>query len=216
MGRPVCGLDGDEADFGIGRAGWFEQVRIACPRIHEHAVLSAERVRQRSTGLHLPPAVEDLVGLPGGAPAHPRRFEVAQGAAHSIGDALRQEALVFVERSIEGEWIRTAPAGTGVGVGGCHQEVLRRQSRLFVHQPLGLVEDLARDSDAVTQHDSEAGLSVVEHQAAGMQLVVDLGGGRRLPAAHDRSAQKRRDVTGRRAGAERAGLRRTGNRARIG
>ena len=144
---------------------------------------------------------------PAGAPADPRRLEVAQGAAHAVGDALRKEALVFVKRGVEGECIGAAGAGAGVCVGGRHEHVLRRQSRLLVHQPLRLVEDLARDPDAVADHDSHAGSSVVEHQAAGVQLVVDLGGGRRIPAAHDGRAQKRGDVAGRRSGAELAGLR---------
>jgi len=97
----------------------------------------------------------------------------------------------------------------GVGVRRGDEDALRRDAGRLRRQLLGGVGDLARDHAAVDDHERELRLAVVEHEAAGVQLVVDLRRGGRVPVADDRLAERRRDVARRRAGAELAlGLRR--------
>ena len=89
-------------------------------------------------------------------------------------------------------------------MGRRHQQVVLGQPGLLVDQLPGGVEDLARDAHVVADGERQPGLPVVEDQAAGVQLVVDVGGRGRCPTADDRLAERGRDVARRRTGPEHA------------
>jgi hypothetical protein len=87
-------------------------------------------------------------------------------------------------------------------VGRRHQQVAFRQPRLVVDHLPGGVEDLAGDPHVIADREGQARLAVVQDQAAGVELVVDVAGRRDVEVAHDRLAERRRDVARRRPGAE--------------
>jgi hypothetical protein len=81
-----------------------------------------------------------------------------------------------------------------------------RNLGFLLHKLFGRVEDFARNPHVVADHEHQPRATVVQNQAAGMQLVVYISGGRRRPAADNRFAQRRRDVTGGRPRAQHAGF----------
>src|SRR6185369_16834125 len=132
-----------------------------------------------------------------GAPGEAGGLEVADRAARAVGDPADEELrVVAVERLL-------APrARRRVGVGGREEEALGRQAGFLGGEPARLVEHLARDADVVADREDERGLAVVEGEAAGVELVVDLRRGRGAPSADDGLAERRGDVARRGAGAE--------------
>ena len=77
---------------------------------------------------------------------------------------------------------------------GGHQHVLHGQPRGLVNQLLGLIKDAATDHATVCRHDGDLRLPIVEHHAAGMQLVMNEGRLAILKAAIDGTAKLWRDV----------------------
>jgi hypothetical protein len=83
--------------------------------------------------------------------------------------------------------------------------VLGRYVGLLLDSLLGRVEHFLGYAHVVAHGENEPRRPIVEHEATSMKLVVDVRGRDRRPAAHDRLAQRGRDVTGGCPGAKHAG-----------
>ncbi len=85
---------------------------------------------------------------------------------------------------------------------GGTQDVLDRDVRALTGQAFGFVEDLAWNHATIVDHDGKFRAAIVEHEAAGVQFVVDMQRRVVLHPPIDRYAERWRDVAGRRAGPE--------------
>jgi len=86
-----------EAHLGINRPGRFKKVRTAHRRIHFYLIVGAtEWIAQNNLGLHVPTAVENLIGDLSAAPANLCRGEIVVSLAHGIDNpALRAPMVVW-------------------------------------------------------------------------------------------------------------------------
>ena len=94
---------------------------------------------------------------------------------------------------------RILPAGTHgrVRMRARHEHPVRRQAGRLGHLPLGIVQHFAADVDVVADDQRDPRRAVVEDEAAGVQLVVDVLGRRwSAEVAHQPVAQPGRDVAG--------------------
>jgi hypothetical protein len=89
------------------------------------------------------------------------------------------------------------------------QDVFRRDVRLLLDQPPRLDAHAAVRAEQVADDQGDSCIAVIQHQAARVQLVVDVLSPVRRKAPHDPNAQRRRDVAGRCAGTQ-LGKRRRG------
>ena len=185
----------------VGPAG-STRFGSARARIHHHLILPAEGIRQRGSRLQVPAAIEDLAGDIDRAPSDPCRLEVADRQSYAIRDPARNEGLIPGERLVRDHRVGPACRRGGVGVRGCHEQVVRGETGSVVDQARGFVVNVARDSDVVANREREPGLTVVKRQATHVELVVNLRCELLDEPAHDRLAEWRRDVARRGAGLE--------------
>jgi hypothetical protein len=186
-GRP----DGDERHLRVGRAGRLDDVRVAGPGVHLHPVVPPSGLSSSTPGLHLVPAVEQRPRLGADAPPDLRRLEVAERPADAVGDPPGDERLVVAELAVRLRRVRPPRARGRVRVGGRHQQVLGRQAGLGGDQPLGLVVHLRLMPTLSHTTTASFVVAVVQHEAAGVQLVVDPLGLRLGKVADDLAPQHR-------------------------
>jgi hypothetical protein len=140
-----------------------------------------------------------LVGFFGGGPADAGGFEIVQGAADAVGNAVGEEFLIIgIGLTLE----NAAAGGGGVRVRGGHHHVLKRQAGSLIHHLLGGIEDFARDHAAIADDEDELGSAIIEGEAAGVEFIVDVRGLAILHVAVDGDAEVRGDVAGGGSGAE--------------
>src|SRR5690606_31712976 len=87
-------------------------------------------------------------------------------------DPARNETLVVIERMVRTEAAGAERRSGGVGVRGGNHDVLRRDARGLLDQAARLNAEAAVQAEQVTHDEGKLSLSVIEHQAAGVQLVV--------------------------------------------
>ena len=180
-------------------------IKSALPprRIHLHLVLFAERIERDRARLHEPAAVENLARLVARRPADPGGLEVVHRAPDRIRDAPGHEPLVVFERRPRLlVAVRAQGAAGAVRVRRRHHHVRARDFRALLHQPRRLVIHRAVGAEQVAHHPREPRLAVVEHQAARVQIVMNVLRREGRKPADDVSADVRCDVARRRPGLE--------------
>ena len=200
--RPAAGgLHREEIDIGVDRTRGLVPVRMT--RLVRHdPVLLAERICDRLARLEQGAPVEDMLQHLAGAPADPGGLEVVVCTPDAIDDATDHERLVIVGRNAGAH--RIGAARTTVRVGGGHHHVGGRDAEGSVKEALGLVKALAAEADPIDHREDQLGRAVIEHEAAHVQLVVDVAGVRAVLAD---AAQQGGDVACRRPGLEHPGRR---------
>ena len=202
-------LPGHDRDVRVSRSGRLDQIRTFDRRIHFHEIIcAAKRVDWNGPGLHVPAPVENLVRLPAHAPADFRRSKIVHGALDTVGNARCEKFCVIRVRVA----LENADAGRpGVRVCGRNEYMVGGNAGSLPDQFLGRVHHRARDHATIADHDGEARLAIIEHEAARVQLVVNVRGDPVVEVAIDGHAQSRRDVARGGTGAEwaqcRGGLR---------
>ena len=195
----------EEIDLGVGRSGRFQDFVAHVPaRMIHRPIVFAKWIQDRLALLQFPAAVENVLRHLPRAPADPRRLELVDRPANSVGHPPDEKALVLVERIAHLQGIGAAGADSAVRMRGRHHHVRRGQAGRLVDEPLRLVEHLARHPDVVHHHKRQARRAVIEHETPGMQFVVNVRRRISLPAAHPGHAQGRRDVAGDRSRRENA------------
>ncbi len=159
-----------------------------------------ERVGSRRAGLHQVAPAEHVLVVLAHRPPDACWPEVALRLGNSFSDfGYHEPGVILVGICGVGCHDRRS----GMGVRGGDQHPPRWDSGRLAGQFLGLVGLLARDQQAVHDGDRDLSVPVVQHQAANVQRVRYLRGELRQDPAADRHRQLgRRDVDGRRAGAQ--------------
>ena len=62
-----------------------------------------------------------------------------------------------------------------MGVGGCHQNILDGQLAAGLNDLLGRVKNGAGNHATIGEHNGQARCAVIEHEAAGVELIVNAG-----------------------------------------
>ena len=153
-----------------------------------------------------------MLGSLGGAEGDLRGPQQIGGVAHAIGDAAGDEALVVIQVAVGEIAARMVAQRAGGGVrvragnhhvrGGDARGLLDELARLHAHAPV--------QAEQVAHDEGQARRAIIQHQAAGKELVMHMRGGKREEATDDVGAEGRREVAGRRAGAKLFRLRRGG------
>ncbi len=136
----------------------------------------------------MPAAIEHLLVVLSHAPTDLSRHEVLVGLIDSLGNL---QAEVLQIRRIRIALKHGSRRGSLVGVGRGNQHLVAGNTGAFLGQSLGFVENVARYHATIADHDREFRPAVVEHQAAGMQRVVNALGLPVLHAAVHRNGQRR-------------------------
>ena len=200
-GPAVRRLQGEHRDGVVHGTGRADVVGALVAGMHHrpHGA-SAEGIPADAVRPQDPPPAVRVLGVPGHGPADPRGGEVPRGRLDGLGEARGQvPGVLDVHVRAEG----AHGGGGGVGVRGGDEHAAGGDAGGLVGGLLGGVEEGAGQHQAVGDDDGHAGRAVVEHQAAGVQPVLERRGppGQEAPADED-GELLRGDVDDRRAGAE--------------
>jgi len=198
-GAAVGGLNGNEGDARISRSRRFDQIRVGDRRIHLNLIHAAEGIGQQGAGLHLPAAVEDEFRRTGNTPGDPGGSKIMDGAADAINDAGREEWNIIPFRL---NFIKADACRRGMGVGGGHQNVVFRESRLLVNSSLRFVKDFAWNEAIVADDEGDTAIAIIKHKATRVEFVMYVSSFSILVIAVDRNAQPWGDIAGGRSGAK--------------
>jgi len=133
-------------------------------------------------------------------PADPRRGEVRRGLCDRLGDLRREPSSVA---GIFSRSEQTGQRGGRVCMRRRHQHAVHRDAGRLMGQKLGLVEQVLGGHAGVDGQDGDAGDLIIQHQAAGVESILDCVGRLRKEAPGDVHRQfPRRDVDRGRPGAE--------------
>ena len=201
--RTVEALHREHADLGIHRARGLHAVGVAGTGIHAHLIAGvAEGIGTDTAGLHAPAAVVYLAGERALAPRDARGREILHGAADAVGDAGLHEGLVLRVG------IRLKNGGHAAGlvrVCGGDAEVIGFDYAFARESGLRASNDFARNHAAIDHGKAKARVAIVEHEAAHMELVVNIFRLAIGEVAVDGETEPRGDVAGGRARAQDSG-----------
>ena len=195
----------EEGDARVDWSGGLDEVFGTGAGIHLHLFIAlAEGIHGHGAFLEEPAAVEDVVGHVDVAEGDLGGAEEIHGAAHAVGDAAGEEALVVREFDVRGvgPHLPVECVGGGVGVGAGDDDVTSGDGKLFLDERFGLDRDGAVHPEEVADDKGDLRRSIIEDETAGMELVVDVFGGEGGETADDGFAKGRGDHAGCGTGAE--------------
>ena len=175
----------DERHRGIGRTGRLHQIFAAGRRVHPHPFDLTERVRRHGALAHEPPTIEDVLRGLYAAKRNVRGAQEIRRTPHAVRDAAGHKPLVVVERLLQREAARSERRGRGVGVRARDHYVFRRDTAGFRNESPRLHTHAPVEPKQIADDEREFRVAVVEHEAACLQLVVDVLRGKRCEAADD-------------------------------
>ena len=195
-----------DRQFRIGRSGRLQQIFAGPPWIHPHAIrFPSKRIGRDGPIAHVPAAIEDMLRHRADCPTDPRRSQVCDRSAHSVGDASGHEVAIPL---IQVGCMHSDHCRSGVSVRRGDEQVLRRQTRCLTHQLLDVFNDFAANHSQIANGKGNSGPAVVQSKAAYAEFVMDMLG---QTAAGDHAAigrsQRQRDVAGRRPCSQAPGFR---------
>ena len=122
--------------------------------------------------MHEPAAVGNVARFVADGPGDFGGAQIVDSLEDGIGQAESEEVLVF----LVGIALKNADhGGSGMGVGGGHEDVVGGEADLIVDDFFGSVENFAVDEAVIGDDESDAGGAVIEDDAAGVKLVVEVG-----------------------------------------
>ncbi len=178
--RPVLALEAEDAEDRVGRAVEQHDVRVLVAEVHPDRAILLPDAAVEGDAVDEPPRSRHLRGRS----VLGRRLDCLADAAHEVVAELLAIGL-----------------GGRVGVRGADEHLARFEAHAL-RQPLAhLLHDRARSGDQVERHECGAVASALEVHRAGIERVIDDGGGAAGEApAHLKLAEAirvGRDVTSR-------------------
>ena len=175
----------DERHRGIGRTGGLHQIFAAGRRVHLHPFDLTERAQRHGALAQVPATIEDVLRGLDAAKRDVRGAQEIRRTPHAVRDAAGHKPLVVVERLLKREAARSERRGRGVGVRARDHYVFRRDGAGFRNESPRLHTHAAVQPNQIADDEREFRMAVVEHEAACLQLVVDVLRGKRCEAADD-------------------------------
>ncbi len=166
--------DGEDGEAGVDRTGGADRVGGEVARVHVGADGEfAEGIFAHAVGPKDPAAGGGVIGVVDDREGDLCGGEVLVGLVDRAGEEIGED-LDVVGVSIGAETAHAA--GGGVAVRGGDEHAIDGDVGELVGAGLGVVEEFAREHAGIDDDERQLLLAVVEHDGAGVQGVVGLGG----------------------------------------
>ena len=130
---------------------------------------------------------------------------IVERTANPLRHAAGHEHLIVGEGRLGRPAVLAKGARRRVRMRGGDEHALARDAGRFLNQPAGLFTDPAVNANEVNHHEGELRLAVIQHEAAGVEFVMNVRRREVGKPADDRSPDLRGDVARRGPGPKRRG-----------